>query len=333
MAEESSTEHQCLEPDLPESSTAIPVRGDIWMPYGDIILQAESTQFRVNRDVLAQHSPVFSDMFTVPQPADEPTVEGCHIVHLAGDSAYDWISLLDLIYDPYAEGEGLTLYAIEVMLALGQKYEMAKIRQHAIFCIESDFPDTKAAFDLLQSYRSQIPRKICHQAGLAVSVLNLADTYGIKTSMPVLALHCLNLYSMDSLINDKVCRPDGSHIVLHDNLKFMLSVAAERIMQQQEKLFHWLELDNESVIPAEACEADDCDTDRGKIHRVVVRGRKEKRYMLLETWEGLKCRAFVCTPCFEEAKTRWNADRAISWTNLPSFFGLPKWDDLKNDGE
>jgi hypothetical protein len=69
------------------------------MRYGDVILQAESTQFRVNRDVLAEQSSVFTDMFSVLQPANEPTVEGCPIVHVS-DTAKDWELLLTVLYDP-----------------------------------------------------------------------------------------------------------------------------------------------------------------------------------------------------------------------------------------
>jgi hypothetical protein len=83
-----------------ESTANAPlVRSKIWMPYGDIILQAESTQFRVNRDILARHSTVFSDMFSVPQPPNEPTLEGCPIVHVS-DTAKDWELLLERLYDP-----------------------------------------------------------------------------------------------------------------------------------------------------------------------------------------------------------------------------------------
>jgi hypothetical protein len=69
------------------------------MQYGDIILQAESTQFRINRDVLAKQSSVFRDMFSVPQPPNEPTIEGCPIVHVS-DTAKDWELLLEVLYDP-----------------------------------------------------------------------------------------------------------------------------------------------------------------------------------------------------------------------------------------
>jgi hypothetical protein len=83
----------------PDDPDTTPVRSKIWMPYGDIILQAEFTQFRVNRDVLAQNSSVFADMLSVPLPPDEPTVEGCPIVRVT-DTAKDWELLLDVLYHP-----------------------------------------------------------------------------------------------------------------------------------------------------------------------------------------------------------------------------------------
>ena len=82
-----------------ETLDTLPVRSKIWMLYGDIILQAESTQFRVNRDILSKHSSVFQDLFLLPQPVGEELVEGCPIVQLA-DSAIDLELLLSAFYDP-----------------------------------------------------------------------------------------------------------------------------------------------------------------------------------------------------------------------------------------
>ncbi|KAJ7032049.1 hypothetical protein C8F04DRAFT_1109050 [Mycena alexandri] len=84
----------------PPAPAPTPVRSKIWMPYDDIILQAESTQFRVNCDVLARQSSVFKDMFALPQPADEPTIEGCPIVRIF-DSTKDWELLLEVLYHPF----------------------------------------------------------------------------------------------------------------------------------------------------------------------------------------------------------------------------------------
>jgi hypothetical protein len=40
-----------------------PRRSEIWMPYGDIILEVESTQFRVNRDILEELHRFFTTCF------------------------------------------------------------------------------------------------------------------------------------------------------------------------------------------------------------------------------------------------------------------------------
>ncbi len=91
---------QRVEPSLLNATdNAASTRSDIWMPFGDIILQVESTQFRVNRDVLANHSAVFRYLFSVPQPPNEATVDGCHVVQLSY-TAEDWGLILEMLYNP-----------------------------------------------------------------------------------------------------------------------------------------------------------------------------------------------------------------------------------------
>lgn len=72
----------------PEESTPYvrPVqRSDIWYDDGNIVLQAESYQFKVYRGVLAESSTVFKDMLSLPQPPSKETdlVEGCPVIHLS----------------------------------------------------------------------------------------------------------------------------------------------------------------------------------------------------------------------------------------------------------
>ena len=77
-----------------------PVRHpDLWMDDGSIVIQAENSQFRIHRTTLSRHSPVFRDMFSIPQPTDsDDTVDGCPIVRLS-DSAEDVTHLLAALYD------------------------------------------------------------------------------------------------------------------------------------------------------------------------------------------------------------------------------------------
>lgn len=77
----------------------IPItRGDPWFDDGNIILQAEQTQFRVYRGLLASSSTIFSDMLSVPQPnTPDQLVEGCPVVELP-DLARDWEHVLRALF-------------------------------------------------------------------------------------------------------------------------------------------------------------------------------------------------------------------------------------------
>jgi len=68
------------------------------MEDGSIILEAEGTQFRVHKTMLSRESTVFSDMFKLSQPADEPMVDGCHVVRLS-DAVQDVVIFLKAVYD------------------------------------------------------------------------------------------------------------------------------------------------------------------------------------------------------------------------------------------
>ena len=71
-----------------------------WFDDGNVVLQAEATQFRVHRSILSHHSSVMKDCFQCPQPRDAPTIEGCPLVHLQ-DSAKDIGNMCSLLYGMY----------------------------------------------------------------------------------------------------------------------------------------------------------------------------------------------------------------------------------------
>ena len=83
-------------PELPPQPLRHPT---FWLYDGSIILHVENTLFRVHQTILANHSEVFADLFTVPQPEDEQRIEGCHVVCLH-DNAKDFEDLLKAIYIP-----------------------------------------------------------------------------------------------------------------------------------------------------------------------------------------------------------------------------------------
>lgn len=69
------------------------------MEDGSIVLQAERTQFKVHRSVLARVSTVFSDVLSIPQPLeDKESIDGCPLLHLQ-DAAQDVHHMLSILYD------------------------------------------------------------------------------------------------------------------------------------------------------------------------------------------------------------------------------------------
>jgi hypothetical protein len=71
-----------------------PIRSEIWYDDGSVVIQANSTQFRVHRSILSAHSSVLKDMV----PNAEELVEGCPII-LLSDSAEDMAHLLKALHD------------------------------------------------------------------------------------------------------------------------------------------------------------------------------------------------------------------------------------------
>ena len=57
------------------------------VPDASLIIQSSDlVNFRVHKSVLAMASPVFKDMFSIPQPSDGESVDGLPVVQLSEDS-------------------------------------------------------------------------------------------------------------------------------------------------------------------------------------------------------------------------------------------------------
>ena len=54
-----------------------------WFEDGNVVLQAERTQFRLHRSVLSMHCPIFRDMFACSLPENGPAVDGCPLIHFS----------------------------------------------------------------------------------------------------------------------------------------------------------------------------------------------------------------------------------------------------------
>lgn len=77
---------------------------DLWFEDGSVVLYAYSSGgellhgFRVHRTMLAAHSEVFADLFTMSNPAGEEECEGCPVVQMQ-DTSEDLTHFLKAVYD------------------------------------------------------------------------------------------------------------------------------------------------------------------------------------------------------------------------------------------
>ncbi len=78
-----------------------PRHKSLWYADGSVILATPRMLFRVYRGILSQHSPVFHDMFSLPQSSDvsqHDTMDGVPVVHLHDDPT-ELAHLLSAIHD------------------------------------------------------------------------------------------------------------------------------------------------------------------------------------------------------------------------------------------
>ena len=103
-------------------------------PAGDIFLKSsDGVHFRVRSAILAEASPIFSDMMSVPQPppktsgptaraAIDPMLDGAPIVAVSEDS--DTLDAILRLCYPTKDPDLTDLKAIRSVLAASLKYEM-----------------------------------------------------------------------------------------------------------------------------------------------------------------------------------------------------------------
>lgn len=72
-------------------------RSSIWYDDGNVILQAENTQFRVHKSILAKRSAVLRTILEAKQPAGQLRVYGAPVARLE-DSEKDVHNLLSILY-------------------------------------------------------------------------------------------------------------------------------------------------------------------------------------------------------------------------------------------
>ncbi|KAF7297722.1 BTB domain-containing protein [Mycena kentingensis (nom. inval.)] len=311
-----------------ELETLVKRSADYWFQDGSIVLQVESTQFRVAKTVLAMHSTIFSDMLSFP-PANDPLVEGCPLVLISGDKSTDWKHLLDAMYPTHCFNDDRPEFmALAAVLRLSNKYDIPLFRQRCIARLKSEFPSSLSSFDTafkLDGWQNIAMPADWTMSKISVAVINLAREVGLYSVLPVAFYTIVNRYGanveMDGILSDVL---DGLHSRADEIICLRGHARMTRdYLQTPIKCFA-----PEGRIPSTTCAQPAMCRSTAQRHLLSCLKEVSLVAAVVDEWYiGWEASDF-CPDCAAEAKQVFEQTRAECWDKLPSYFALPPWDDL-----
>ncbi|KAL1938152.1 hypothetical protein VTO73DRAFT_11981 [Trametes versicolor] len=209
---------------------------EFWYCDGSIILVAGDVEFRIYKGLLADHSPVFKDMFSLPQPpaTASPTNDPCPVVYLS-DSPDDLRHVLRAYmpkgdYSPfYVSAPSYSYEELSAAIRLGHKYQMAKLLDHAIAYLKKYYV---CDFDTWASYPDYTPAGFGFTAH-AIGVVNLARLTEETTLLPTALLACCALN--EDVVEGFIREDDTREQLTPDDLKRCLA-AKDRLIKAAIKI-------------------------------------------------------------------------------------------------
>ncbi|KAF7315165.1 BTB domain-containing protein [Mycena indigotica] len=311
-------------------------RSDIWHSDGSLVLQAGTTLFRVHWSVLSTHSTVFKDMHSTPQPnLSGPTVEGCPVVELH-DDPLDLENVLRVLYDPtiFLQQEH-KFVLVASLVRLGRKYNFRTLWKAGVGILETAIPTTLDQIDMLRENNYQV-KGIINHPGLFVDILGLLRENDILTLLPCAYYLVIERYSMRELF-DGVARGDGTTATLAPEDLRQCMLSRDTIIRHQCEAGYscaWA-LSAPASTPGLVRTGNVCSNIAAcTAMRASYMSRFMRHPSLLPaspTSTQFIWRYGFCASCREGVVATIKAGRTKGWEDLPGFFDLAPWSELKNE--
>ncbi|KAJ7502964.1 hypothetical protein B0H11DRAFT_2274382 [Mycena galericulata] len=316
---------------------ALMTRSNVWYKDGSVVLQAQNTQFRVHWGVLAQNSSFFHDMQELPQPPDQPNVDGCPIVELS-DTTEDVEYLLKALYSPtFLTQKALPFPPIAALVRLGRKYDFRELLEEAIERIMFENPTTLKEYDARHDSRpltfaqfawnSHITTRIVPYAGILSDMLTVARENNIFSALPC-AYYRLLEYSTQEEVFDGLPRPGETSPSLAPIDIRRCVLGREKLVQAQWKTGNtqeWLILG--SSYYSGCTSSRKCTAFRREHLQHLLANGSLSPFGHLPLEANYNC----CDSCLHCAQELIPSGRQNMWDKLPGFFDLAPWGELKND--
>ncbi|KAJ7741499.1 hypothetical protein B0H14DRAFT_2478393 [Mycena olivaceomarginata] len=300
------------------------IRSEIWYDDGSLVLQAQKTQFRVHWGILGKQSSFFRDMQT-SLPPDQSTVDGCPVVEVS-DEVTDLDHLLTAVYDStFLAQIAVPLPCIAALIRLGRKYDFRNILHSAVERLTFENPSTLDAYDVRMAFdgKNYISTRIVGYPGVLYDMLTVARENNILSALPCAYYRAAHLYKPESLFAG-ITRQDGTSSSLAPIDQQRCILGREKLIRAQTQegcTLGWLrEWDSDSCTDPAGCNK--------------WRASMLRKYLdHLAPWALTPFIAFrttVCASCSKHIEQSMLGGRKKIWEDLPSYFDLAPWSELKN---
>ncbi|KAF5322957.1 hypothetical protein D9611_009368 [Ephemerocybe angulata] len=306
--DEPTAEENPAEPPPPTRSE------EFWLYDGNIVLQAGNVQFKVHKGFLARHSTIFETILSMPHTDDEPTVEECPVLKVH-DEPEDIKNMLTAIYDKDHDTlSPLPFRVVASLVRLGKKYEMDSILRMGIARLKKEFP--------VHLFPWNFDRKL--QAG--ASRIEGINTPAALVALIELALECDVLWVLPSAYYR--CCMDMEATLFGGE-------AHQRLLEYQGKLAEAMsaELIENSKCTSKFAEGrDDSVPDPGRCASGLWALKPNVRLTDMTPHRRSDLlKEELCNPCIERIVRMSQKAMEEQWKNLPLFFDLPTWEELKRE--
>ncbi|KAJ7200150.1 hypothetical protein GGX14DRAFT_466877 [Mycena pura] len=278
----------------PSSGHSSLIRADgLWFHDCGLVIQAESTIFRVSGGFLGTHSPIFRDMLSLPMVHDVEMIEGCPLVRLP-DTAQDvTIFLKALIYYDFFEPSPAptTFEILSAVLRMADKYQVAALRKRA------GYEDQLRAPNLLVG------------GGMPfTAIVTLARQFSFSNSTESAIIQC--------------------SMTVEDKTRFVIGRRVLEVNENSKIIdFLWSPMIIDGCKSSHAC-VDSKLTCRSEAED-WRREPPQKILLPLDLWDRDDwARLDVCGKCLPVLKQAHRAALASFWNRLPQVFDLPDWSEL-----
>lgn len=203
---------------------------DVWFPDGSVVLCAGDTLFRVYSGILALHSSVFKDLFTLPQPLnDSESFDECPLIALQDGEeelrdflrvVHDWryvvlkcVGVHDYLRvprDSYLYSVSNDLSVLLNLLRMSTKYDVIPLRARVIKLLATHFPRDPLQHPYLpptSSYPLLFP--LPKDVQLTIRAANIFRETNALSLLPAALFACCGL-PPDSLLGPRAV-PDASN--------------------------------------------------------------------------------------------------------------------------